>query len=1415
MTPKKLYDIYSQGFRGCIWEQHIFDYLMENSKYPLFGDANKNISDSGKNKLSTPYKSVLKFDKNPYNERQVTGDCSPAGTKVTMADGSVKNIEDVQIGDYVLSHKNISRKVTALIQKNYTGKLVTIKAKGFDQTLTSTYNHDIIWFPNMTYGKRGARVGGRYKANEEFKPIGHLNEKEKILIPYGYDINQTIFLEQLDICNYIDNLNIIENNKVKTPLMKDNRSVNRYIKIDSIFGWLIGIYLAEGGQLRKDRQDGLCFSFNITEVLLAEQVRSAFKHVFGISDDCIKDKKRKNHNVRLVKISNVVIAKFFKSIINANLYNKYLPQFIFSSKNDIKLACIRGWLDGDGHLDLNKRNDSQWYKLKLTGTSASSRLLNDMFRLSLTCRLRPHITHRKKSSRQKVASGDIHFYGKCATVLYPECKQTAQTLVKFSKNYSDMTENGYALPVESITYLDVIDYPVYCIEVEIDHTMIANGYGRKNCVSHGTRNSCDVSRAVEIDVHKQREAWIARGATEGIYGARGHGGQGMSCSRAASFVSKDGGILLRKNYPEVIDLTKYQGMLGAGWGGRGLPDKVIDLANDHQIKTVSLIKTVEEARDALANGYGIAVCSSYGFSNKRDDKGFAKTSGSWAHCYTSDSLVFTPSGYKTINNFNVGEKLFNHIGEIDYVSYIFNRDYDGDIVSIRAWGLPSFNVTSEHPILISRNITNIKEYDVTEQSDGGVLVIKKQKQKTQTRKLMWVQAKDITSTDWLVTPKTKFESKPFNGLPYIGINNKTQNIPQQLSKPNSDVAWMFGLYIADGNSVKNHKICFTFSITEKNYITRLKKAFDILGLKITIKKYKTYIRVYCYSSVLARSFDSWFGHYSIQRQIPEFLLNEGWNIENIIDGIFCGDGFYREKIKHISMSNKPLIYQLRNLLINLDYKPTIFKQKHGYNSYNPNGSCYTLSWHLTNTISKLKNDNNYLYNPIRNIKNTKYIGKVYNLEVKNNHSYIVDGVASHNCMAWIACDDTGSEPAFLVQNSWGCYSDDTEVLTKTGWKLFKNLTDTDILATLNPNNHYLEWQQVQQKFEYDYNGYLNHYHFRGVDLLVTDNHNMYIGKLNSDLDKIDSWQLIQSQNCPKHIHIKKNAKWKGEEVENIKINSNIISMDLWLEFLGYFISEGHTCSHKKVMSNGDIKYYGLVGISQNKKESREKMQNCVNKLPFRFSSNMVSYNKDLYNELKIYGKAHQKYIPDYIKNLSSRQQKIFFDAMMLGDGSRSNGKINYYTSSKKLADDMQELILKIGLAADIIEINRIGRDNGKNNYKNITRHKEYRLNIKEISLTPREHNGTKPILLPYNGKIYCATVPNHIMYVRRNGRAVWCGNSWNSGGHPEWGPIPDGSFLIKSDVAAGMLRANASYAFSNFDGFPLQKLPDYGFDYLK
>ena len=80
-SPNDLYNNYRKGFSGCLWEPHVYDQLLENSKYGYFKDGSRKIKNSGKGKLSTPYKSVLKFDKNPYNERQTTGDCVSHGTQ--------------------------------------------------------------------------------------------------------------------------------------------------------------------------------------------------------------------------------------------------------------------------------------------------------------------------------------------------------------------------------------------------------------------------------------------------------------------------------------------------------------------------------------------------------------------------------------------------------------------------------------------------------------------------------------------------------------------------------------------------------------------------------------------------------------------------------------------------------------------------------------------------------------------------------------------------------------------------------------------------------------------------------------------------------------------------------------------------------------------------------------------------------------------------------------------------------------------------------------------------------------------------------------------------------------------------------------------------------------------------------------
>ena len=209
-----------------------------------------------------------------------------------------------------------------------------------------------------------------------------------------------------------------------------------------------------------------------------------------------------------------------------------------------------------------------------------------------------------------------------------------------------------------------------------------------DCVSHATRSAVDVTRCHEI-VGGQREAFVARGATEPIYGARGHGGQGMSCSVAARFVAQNGGILVRKDYG-FIDLSKYNSRVGTNWGRSGVPRQVIDEGKKHQVKTISLINTVDQARDAIANGYAISVCSNYGFSSRRDSNGIARKSGSWNHAMAWISMDDSHEIHKerlfliqnTWGAFNGGPKRFD---QPDGSFWVREKDAAGMLRQNGAW----------------------------------------------------------------------------------------------------------------------------------------------------------------------------------------------------------------------------------------------------------------------------------------------------------------------------------------------------------------------------------------------------------------------------------------------------------------------------------------------------------------------------------------------------------------------------------------------------------------------------------------------------------------------------------------------------------------------------------------------------------
>lgn len=175
-----------------------------------------------------------------------------------------------------------------------------------------------------------------------------------------------------------------------------------------------------------------------------------------------------------------------------------------------------------------------------------------------------------------------------------------------------------------------------------------------DCVAHGSRNARDISRAVEILVKKEPEDWFRMGATEPTYGARGHGGEGMSPARASQF-ERDFGFLARTKYDGVVDLTNYNSSIGSRWGSGGVPENVKELCKKNKVGVIASVRTQADLMDAMFNGYAAHSGQFAAWNATSNDKGIhGRAVGGWNHdmCIAGydDSKEFFPFRVWMIQN---------------------------------------------------------------------------------------------------------------------------------------------------------------------------------------------------------------------------------------------------------------------------------------------------------------------------------------------------------------------------------------------------------------------------------------------------------------------------------------------------------------------------------------------------------------------------------------------------------------------------------------------------------------------------------------------------------------------------------------------------------------------------------------------
>lgn len=384
------------------------------------------------------------------------------------------------------------------------------------------------------------------------------------------------------------------------------------------------------------------------------------------------------------------------------------------------------------------------------------------------------------------------------------------------------------------------------------------------------------------------------------------------------------------------------------------------------------------------------------------------------------------------------------------------------------------------------------------------------------------------------------------------------------------------------------------------------------------------------------------------------------------------------------------------------------------------------------------------------------------VDLKHYH-YLIDGNGNVNHGIYkpednLNCND-GKYAAHTGGGNTGCYDALTEVLTDTGWKFFENVDiSKDKFFTMDKNCNPC-YEYATKYFKYKIDDTLINFKSKCCDLMVTENHNMAL--LSEKTKKIYFKTAMEIENYSS-VSIPMNKSINSEDPEFVQIGNKKIKFNLFLMFLGLFISEGYCSKPGNKYNHGSMRY--RIIISQNRNSNPDKFKiilNLLNKLPYKYciyKNNIEINNKDLWSYFVKLGKQESRYIPNEFKNISISALDTLWYWLMLGDGTYGSGNTeHYYTISKKLIDDLQEILATHGYRSNVyvripkdryIEGRLVKKEKQKISYELI----KYRRKNTFLS-----NNFTKRI--KYNGFVYCVTVPSHTLLTRRNYNIQWSGNS--------------------------------------------------------
>lgn len=382
-------------------------------------------------------------------------------------------------------------------------------------------------------------------------------------------------------------------------------------------------------------------------------------------------------------------------------------------------------------------------------------------------------------------------------------------------------------------------------------------------------------------------------------------------------------------------------------------------------------------------------------------------------CLPRGSLVFSNCTPRLIEELRPGDTVLGFNGAADRVVRVWERPYSGKLVYVEPEGLPGFRVTPEHPVLCLV-------------ASSWALRGSKSPESTIVKQAIWVYAKDIKLSYYLVMPRLKFrEPTMINFRPYIGSATRRPLFPVIMPLTDS-FAELLGLYLAEGytflgpssDGVERGKVYLSFGAHEKTLIGRVTHLVEeLFSLRAWTEESGSTVRVCIGSNILARFLRANFGPNAEKKRIPPFVLYAPPElVKAFLRGYLAGDGCAdRSSLRYITVSNM-VVCQLIHLLAKIDIRGTVrthgsarspikgrplisqgwYEVRVGREDAGKLGFSYPLRMSAPFEILR---DDQCFYIPVKAVKTEPYYGEVYNITTESG-AFTTPFVLTHNCHAF-------------------------------------------------------------------------------------------------------------------------------------------------------------------------------------------------------------------------------------------------------------------------------------------------------------------------------------------------------------------------------------------------------------------------------